>query len=476
MFLHNSGKLEAVIVDEKVPVENQGDNMFILEPQNHSKAREFVELPKSARFGSPRQRPLNNTEIEIWPQLLAKGMAKNLGCYERLLNQDLSNTLTDLTGMPVKNNPVHSIEFKWLRENYKRSSVMICKASKSWITQRKRDCTGSITDQELELWAISQVVTLSEGKQMIEIRNHYCDKPPKQSNIIVIVDWNTEEYLKITEDWMKYRRYKKMDSSFWINYDDFKNNFNSIICSSDRSDDFQIFKRLDYKNSGSAACQLDVTQSTVITISIGQLDIVNYPKEYEYTVIRSFILKENTHGKNDLKEPFELLKSVYHPAIRDNYIDIKLEKGHYKLLLDIEHRASDYGKLLNLNFFSNKKVKVTALAYSEADSLHKSTLSSLAIRRGSKTSLSDDGSVRKYALEVPKLGLMVHTYANRSAHFYAVAEKLGAFDMLCSKALEDGDKLLVSLPPNSLKIVTFRHPILIVPPVLRILETSCLMK
>lgn len=181
IFLHNSGKLEAIVIDDKVPVENGGDKMFILEPHNHAKAIETVTPSKQTRFASPRQKPTAETEVEIWPQLLAKAMAKNLGCYERILNQDMANTLADLTGMPVKAMPVQNAEFKWLRENYKRSSIMICKASKSWISQRRRDSTVSPSDQELENWTVSQVLTLSGDHQMIELRNHFCDKPSKYS-------------------------------------------------------------------------------------------------------------------------------------------------------------------------------------------------------------------------------------------------------------------------------------------------------
>lgn len=276
---------------------------------------------------------------------------------------------------------------------------------------------------------------------------------------------------------MKYRRYKKLESSFWISYEEFLKGFEYVICSSDRSDESQIFKKLEYKNAGYAACHIEVTQPTILTISLGQLDMVNFPKEYEYTVVRSFLIKENMAGKGgNHNEPFELLKSSYHKAVRDNFIDTKLEKGHYKLLLDIEPRSSDYGKIINLNFFFNKKIKVTTLPFNEASSLHKSTLSSLAIRRGQKKSLNEDGSVRKYTLEISKVGMIVHAYANRSTHFYSLAEKLAPFSMICSKSLEDSDKLLISLPPNSLKVVTYRHPLSSTPPTLKILETSCLLK
>jgi hypothetical protein len=478
IFIQNSGKLESILIDEKVPVENEGDNLFILEPYNHEVARQFEEAPKTGRFGSPKQKPSSQHEVEIWPQVLAKGMAKNLGCYERLLNQDMANTLSDITGMPVKTLPIDQLEFRWLRENYKLGSVLICKANSSWISKRKRDCTKPATDPEMQHWAVSQVIALTETKLMVEVKNHFCDKIPKISRFLITLDWSTDEYLQITEDWMKYKRFKKIENSFWISFDEFKGSFESVVCSMERSNDIHKLKRLEYKNLGLGACSIEVTKPTSLSVCIAQLDSVICPKDYEYTVIRSFLVKENTKGKkDDQKEPFELIKSAYHPAVRDSHIDVKLEKGRYKLLLDIEPRATDYAKFLNLNYFSNNKLKITTLSGNDASALQKSILTSLAIRRGQKTLLNEDGSVRKYILEATKLGLQVHVFANRASHACSLAERLSVpSEVLPSRLLEEGDKLVVSLPPNSLKLVTYRHALSSKPPQIKVLEASCLMK
>ena len=177
-YISNSGKIEPVIVDDKIPVENNGDGLFIVEPFNHNLSREAVVVPRNKRLGSPSQRS-QVQEVEIWPQVLAKSLAKILGCYERLLKQEISNCLSDLTGMPVKTISSSKIEFKWLRENYKKRSIMICVANKSWISQRRRDCSIQSGDEDLNYWIINQVLRLSDDKLMIEVKNHYCDKTPK---------------------------------------------------------------------------------------------------------------------------------------------------------------------------------------------------------------------------------------------------------------------------------------------------------
>lgn len=276
---------------------------------------------------------------------------------------------------------------------------------------------------------------------------------------------------------MKHRRFKKLESHFWMTYEDFKNTFDSVICSIDRSETLQTYKRIEYKNARSAACVVEVSQPTAMTIGISQVDIVMYPKDYEYSVLRTFLLKENnTTNEEEQNDPFEIIKCTYHVPNRDSHIDLKLEKGRYKLLIDIESRSAEYGKLINLNFFYDKRAKFCTLEAAETHSLHKAVLSSLSIRRGNKVPLSEDGSVRKYVLEAAKVGMIICTYTNRSSQYFTVAEKLAPFDFLCSKALEDGDKMVISLPPNSLKLVSFYHNLSPHPTTVKVLESTCLMK
>jgi Calpain family cysteine protease len=177
----NKGKLEPILIDEKVPVEEEGDRMFVVESKNHCAAREAWTVPKQTRFGSPKIKANSENEVEIWPQLLSKAKAKSLGCYERLLNQEILNLLADLTGMPVKTYYTNELDFKWLREGFKRSCIMICKANRKWINQCKPESVEGSTENELQYWNLSQVVQLSDGQLMIEIKHHLCDKYHKKS-------------------------------------------------------------------------------------------------------------------------------------------------------------------------------------------------------------------------------------------------------------------------------------------------------
>lgn len=181
MNLRNAGKLESILIDEKVPVEEEGEKMFILHPANHTKARDLPSSPKGKRFGSPKTKQTFENEVDIWPQLLAKAKAKSLGSYERLLGQDLCCILADLTGMPVKKIDTTGLEFKWIREGFKHSCLMICKAKRAWMSQAKNDSVDGTSDRELLHWNISQALELPYGKIMVEVKNHFCTNKEKMS-------------------------------------------------------------------------------------------------------------------------------------------------------------------------------------------------------------------------------------------------------------------------------------------------------
>ena len=276
---------------------------------------------------------------------------------------------------------------------------------------------------------------------------------------------------------MKYKRFKKISSNFWIGYEQFNTMFDSIICAIDKSDCYQVYKRIEHKNTGIHACCIQVSQSTMMTLSITQPDIVTYPKNYEYTSIRTFLIKEKSESDSKSSQTeFDLIKTLYHQPRRDSHFEVRLEKGVYKLLIDVDPTDSEYGKTLNLNFYTDHKAKINLINHGEAGPLYKTVLSSLSIKRGIKSNLLDNESVRKYVLEIQKLGLIVHTFVNRSINYYKIAEKLAPFNFLCSKSLEDNDKLLISLPPNALKLVTFKYVTTAQQQTVNVLESSCLLK
>lgn len=97
------------------------------------------------------------------------------------------------------------------------------------------------------------------------------------------------------------------------------------------------------------------------------------------------------------------------------------------------------------------------LSSAEASKLHKATLSTLCIQRGEKAVLAEEGGVRKYTLDAQRLAMTIHTYVNRTEKYFNMAEKVDVPSCKCSKLLEDGDKLILTLPPNSLKLVTYRY-------------------
>lgn len=166
-----------------MPVEEHGDRMFILQPLNHHAARDQLDVSKK-RFASPRKHQLEN-QVEIWPHLVAKAKAKSLGCYERLLEQDILTMLADLTGMPVKKVDMSVLDFKWLREGFMHGCLMLCKARTVWVSRTKQEATEGTSNRELEYWSVSQAQEMPDGRMMIEVKNHFCTKTQKKGLIVI---------------------------------------------------------------------------------------------------------------------------------------------------------------------------------------------------------------------------------------------------------------------------------------------------
>jgi hypothetical protein len=125
--IHNCGKLEPVLLDDYIPFD-QEKGPFVTTPTNQSEAEHQVE-EKNSRQMSPskkvrRKRNLSN-EADLWPHLLAKGLAKSLNCYERLLIQGIPSMLGDISGMPVKTYGPENIDFNLLRQGFKRKFIMV---------------------------------------------------------------------------------------------------------------------------------------------------------------------------------------------------------------------------------------------------------------------------------------------------------------------------------------------------------------
>jgi len=75
----------------------------------------------------------DNKNIEIWPSVVAKILAKHYINYERLAKQEVAEFMKDLTGMPTNTYKVRKVDQTHMRKYWKNQFVVIAKPTKEFI-------------------------------------------------------------------------------------------------------------------------------------------------------------------------------------------------------------------------------------------------------------------------------------------------------------------------------------------------------
>ena len=442
--LHPNGRLESILLDEKIPWSGEFEQgPLILAPAN---------TPENIKDPAVKRKRQLELETDLWPHLIAKGLGKALGCYERLFNQKIENTLSDITGMPIRVYPTAPTElpFVWLRESFKRGYILIGVASQKWKSKIASAHT-SVEPEALDYWTVSQVVKLTDGEELVEIKNHLCCNPSPP-------EWQTHQFVKISDDWMKYRRFKRRDrSGYWIKYSEVADFFESVVVCKYREDYQALWRTTESKNDGPILSELVVTESTTATITFVQPDEVCCAPDHQYSIFRTFLVQVPEPTKEEPNPLPVMVKAAYNNPGKVVFVDAKLEPGTYRLLADVDSPASEFGITVNLRVFSDLPISWNLSFTGESYRFHKDFLSSLAIQRGVRQDLVEGGALRRYQLEASKLGLSVVAYANRGTGFYSLGERYSKFRAKCNKTLEDGNILAMHIPPNARKAVIVRY-------------------
>jgi hypothetical protein len=446
--LYPAGRLESVVIDDCVPFDAENGGVIIQPPNIQNKLRQHHKGHKTKRVKSVEN------QVEIWPTLVTKGLAKALGCYERLLNQNLENSLADLTGMPVRSYNTNDFPptFEFLRDNFKRNYIQIIETSPQFRAELIR-ANPQQPKEYFNYFILCHPAKPLEEQQMLAFKSPFTKSNDKPT-------WTSEQYLRVKEDWIKYKRFKQTEQGwYWIPYDQFASKFSRVIVCKYR-DDWHIMSRiLESKNNGPVACDFRVKTPTSLSIGIFQIDEICADPGYKYSTLRTFLVKLPAENEKDPKQKVqELIKGSYHLPMKCVTIEVKLEPAKYRLICDVESPPSEFGKVFSACFFSEKAISLRQEAAFDAMRNLKEFYSTLAIERGERTELAEDGAMRKYTLSSPKLGLFLSVYANRSRRLCSIVEKLKAVPRgRLSKDLEEGDKLVLSLPANGRKLVTLRY-------------------
>lgn len=174
--LNVKGNWKPIIIDDCIPIkETEYDQPFVMKPYNHREGLALLEDEFSDNLDKRKMIKSKIPEVEIWPQIVAKALAKTFLNYERMLQQGLRHFLRNLTGMPVKVYDNDRIDFPILRSCFKRQHIVIGKCKPEFIDFVKENCDTKDCDyNNLFYWNINHALSLEEGSDWVEVTHNLC--------------------------------------------------------------------------------------------------------------------------------------------------------------------------------------------------------------------------------------------------------------------------------------------------------------
>lgn len=178
--VNRSAKWHPVLLDDLIPIVDQETlEPFVLAPMLHGNGTKIAQ--EELEGASMKEVMASKEEIEIWPSLVAKALAKTSLNYERMLCKEMRQFFRHLTGMPVRDYSAEKADFKMLRFCFKRQHMMVGKSKPKLISLAKKTSeVGDIGDELLGYWIINHPICLDNGDQWIELVHPFCQtRTPK---------------------------------------------------------------------------------------------------------------------------------------------------------------------------------------------------------------------------------------------------------------------------------------------------------
>ena len=169
-----NGNWVPVILDDKIPIKDlESEEPFVLKSKNHENGLKAILEDDENLDNQPNLKEKLGKKIdkvEIWPQLVAKALAKSHLNYERMLTKKMSHFLRNLTGMPVKEYTGDRVDFNMLRACFKREHIVVGEAKPNFLGLVKRLCeVGNVDDENMKYWTVNHVISLGEDSQLVEL-------------------------------------------------------------------------------------------------------------------------------------------------------------------------------------------------------------------------------------------------------------------------------------------------------------------
>lgn len=400
---------------------------------------------------------LTDSKLDIWPNLVAKMLAKHYINYERLSKQGICELMRDLSGMPTKTYKVNRLEPRQLRQYWFKDYITIVKANMQF---KKAFVTGKIY---LNVHCgIRHIVELAPGKFYVQLKC-YSNTIEKKTN------FTTDQLLTISEDWKSVRPFTKEDKeTFWVTWEEFQEYFSKAFISHYDEDSEYIFEKFSLAHSNKFAVNLEVYKTGPIVIEVDQLDKLFTDSSYSYSDVRMYVVSRSSAIKQELlRSTIEkgnaltsatLIKATVSYKTRTSVLEVDLKKGNYTLIIDCTQEShktqADY--ILSVYYPSKSRVTMEVESNLVKKRAYLDMICSTAIQNGTKEYLSELENIRRYTFTSEKLHLFVYVYTNNTNEKHCVLDLLqikGDYD--CNIDLTNNYAKLY-LPPHSKKAIIFR--------------------
>jgi len=281
---------------------------------------------------------------ELWVMLLEKTYAKAYLGYKNIILGFSGDALKDLTGAPS--------EYIDLKEEKKSWDAMVSARKNNFVL-----CASTKINEELDSNLISKhnyaVLMLKEvNKKELWL---------KLQNPLQGFSWKNDYKISVdVEKTLDLNPNDKKKGIFWINFKDFRDNFEVVTCNKIHSDYFYSFVKIAEKTNP-CIIRAIVLEKTHCYFSIHQKHerfFKGNKEKYMYSISRIIVCKvENNMIKDVIAGDFSTKQS--------SFIEVWLENGEYLI----------YGEV---DFIQNICEKITISAYSDnpivLDSMRKDSL------------------------------------------------------------------------------------------------------
>lgn len=171
-LIFKSGFVSPTLVTDQVPIreDEDGDRPVFQPFPNHLMVK---------KEQNPGQKRIIK-EVDVWPQVLAKALAKNVMSYERFMELNVDQLLRMVTGMPCSIYTPERTPFRLLQRGFQKKYIMIAEAKPSFQDQVMERANVNCQTSKINHFIINHVFNTEsipgcqESMSWVELMHPHC--------------------------------------------------------------------------------------------------------------------------------------------------------------------------------------------------------------------------------------------------------------------------------------------------------------